>query len=564
MKEKIMAFLNKHLEMLCVLALFGICYLLFFYNMGAYPLIDVDETRYVQMAKEMVFNHDFLTLKLNGEYFFEKPPLYFWIVASSFKFFHNFAEETARFPMAIIATLTVFFSYFVGKKLLNFKFGLISALILASSFEFLLLSRIAILDLLLSSCIIISLYCGFLTFFVKEKYQKYFWYLFYFFSGLGVLAKGIPALVIPFGVMFFSCLMIGKLKEFFKPKHIFVGALIFFLVSLPWHIAMLKQYGNMFFAEYIIKHHLNRFVNSEGLGRKQPFLFYIPVFIAGFIPWIASFCSCFTNRFKKFIVEIKIAFAQKKVPDIKSLYEQKSTKGKFVILNSLAFWVILLFFSVSSTKLPTYILPMFMPAAFLCGVYWYDFIFENKNNNGITISTLIFNSLLVMIGIAAIFAPFFVPADLKSDIFLMQPFVVFDFVVFQLLGLFFLQANMKKALFATYVAFMIAVVSFATTFLFNFITTFGEDDLIKFATISKNQNAKLATYDFGRRYSILFYHDSPVDFITDPNERWLKSFLDLKFPKYVVVKNKNIDSIPKNIKFRFVEKGKKYSLITNY
>ena len=182
--------------------------------------MDVDETRYVSMARDMFHSKDFLTLYLNGEYFFEKPPLYFWGECVSFAIFGKINEFTARFPVALYGTLSALLVYFTGKKIVSRRFGFISALILATTLEFVMLAKFAILDIVVTTCVGFSVMFGFLTQFVQEKNKKYFWWLFYIFSGLAVMAKGIPGFVVPFAVMFFVTVANKTFKQVFRPQYI--------------------------------------------------------------------------------------------------------------------------------------------------------------------------------------------------------------------------------------------------------------------------------------------------------------------------------------------------------
>jgi len=94
-------FLDSRNHLFLVLfAVFAIIYVLF---IGAYPLLEPDETRYVTMARDMLDSKDYMTLYLNGEYFFEKPPLFFWLENFSFHFFGYINEFTARFPVAMLS-----------------------------------------------------------------------------------------------------------------------------------------------------------------------------------------------------------------------------------------------------------------------------------------------------------------------------------------------------------------------------------------------------------------------------------------------------------------------------
>ena len=286
--QKVKEFVFKHQELFTILGLSVLFYFIFFHNIWAYALMDVDESRYVSMAKDMFNTKDFLTLYLNKEFFFEKPPLYFWGECLSFAVFGKINEFTARFPVALYGALCGFLTYFVGKKIISRTYGVISALILATSLEFLILSKFAILDIVVSTCVWFSLCFGLLTFFCKEENKKYFWWLFYVFSGLAVMAKGIPGFVVPFGSMFFIAIVSKRFKEIFRPQYFIVGFILFFLITLPWHIVMLKMHDPLFFNEYIMKHHISRFLGSGDLGRQQPFYFYLLTILWGFFPWVVS------------------------------------------------------------------------------------------------------------------------------------------------------------------------------------------------------------------------------------------------------------------------------------
>ena len=139
--------------------------------------------------------------------------------------------------------------------------------------------------------------------FCKENHKKYFWWLFYIFSGLAVMAKGLPGFVVPFGSMFFITIVSKKFKEIFKPQYLIIGFVLFFLITIPWHVLMLKTYDPLFWNEYVIKHHLARFLGTEGvINRTQPFYFYFLTILWGFFPWIVS---CVTVWIKDLINIIK-------------------------------------------------------------------------------------------------------------------------------------------------------------------------------------------------------------------------------------------------------------------
>ncbi|MBP3925315.1 glycosyltransferase family 39 protein [bacterium] len=322
----------------CLLAFVFICG--FLCCIGSYPLLDVDETRYVNMARDMFNTKDYLTLFLNGDYFFEKPPLFFWIECISFKLTGVISELTARLPIILLSLLPVGLLFFLCKKIKGERFAIISVMVLLTSLEYVILTKIAMLDSVLASFAVSSVLCYFYTFYVEEKHKKYFWILTYVFSALAVLAKGIPGAAIPAFVIAVSTVVFKTYKETLKYSW---GFLIFLLITLPWHLVMLKIYGSLFFDEYIMKHHILRFLGSDVIHRSQPWYFYILTLLWGLFPHVFVLLGKF-----KYI----------------------NLKDKFLTLNFIAAISILVFFSLSKAKLITYILPIYPFLAVLIGAIW--------------------------------------------------------------------------------------------------------------------------------------------------------------------------------------------------
>ena len=181
--------------------------------LGSYPLLDVDETRYVDMAKEMFHTKNYLTLYLNGDYFFEKPPLFFWIECFSFKICNSVNELSWRLPLVLLSLLPLVLLFNLAKKVKGIKFAFIVSSVLLTCVEYAIITRVAILDTVLTTFSVSSVLSYFYTFFVKEKNKKYFWLLTYIFSGLAVLAKGIPGAAIPFLTIAVSTIVFKKYKE---------------------------------------------------------------------------------------------------------------------------------------------------------------------------------------------------------------------------------------------------------------------------------------------------------------------------------------------------------------
>lgn len=553
--EKFFDFIKKHGDLFTFLGLLIVCYFIFFFNIGNYPLMDVDETRYVSMARDMFHCKDFLTLYLNGEFFFEKPPLYFWGECLSFAIFGKVTEFTARFPVALYGTLSTLLLYFIGKKIVSRRFGVISALILATTLEFVILAKFAILDIVVTTCVGFSVMFGFLTQFVQDKNKKYMWWLFYIFSGLAVMAKGIPGFVVPFAVMFFVTIANKTFKQVFKPQYILPGFLLFFLIVLPWHLIMFKIHDPLFFHEYIIKHHIERFLNSNEINREQPFYFYILTVLWGLVPWIFS----------------AIAVGITKLKSIKKFnVTELSNPQKYLLFNAIAFVVTMLFFSSSSTKLITYILPVYFFTACILGFVWEDYMFNKKYEKPINITVYILGGICILAGILTCFAKFVLPAQTYSDLLTIKWFCIILVLAFGISSILCAVKKHPKGVFACYVLFILITSAFGTKLFYNMDYKFGQNDLMRFAKYAHENGKKVAVINDERKYSVVYYYGIPTNmdgrnvlFITLNDKEEMKQLGHILDDKNIVaiIRKKQYQEIDKTLDFDVILEGRKHLLV---
>ena len=542
---KIREFIIKHSEFFTILGLCILFYFIFFHNIWSYALMDVDESRYVSMSKDMFNSKDFMTLYLNKEFFFEKPPLYFWSECLSFALWGKITEATARFPVALYGMLSCFMIYFVGRKVISRAFGIISSLILATSLEFLILAKFAILDIVLASCVTFSLGFGMLTYYVKEQNKKYMWWLFYIFSALAVLAKGIPGFVIPFGSMFFISIYSKNFKEIFKPQYFIIGFILFFGITLPWHIAMLNMHNPLFFNEYVMKHHVARFLGSETLGRQQPFYFYLLTIIWGFFPWIVSTLCVFIRKL------IKFDFG----------FRGKNDTQQLMMFAGIIALFTLLFFSSSKTKLITYILPIYPALALLGGLIWKNYIENGEYSRIINKTVYVLGTVFIIASLAAVFTPLYLPAELNADISPAKPLCITLLFLCGLISIIFTKKEKYAGVFVTYVLFMTFLSAFGTGLFFNIDYKFGQDDLMKFAKIAKEHNKTITCYNFTHKYSLIYYRDGeePVVYGSNFDINDLKREF-AKENNYVIIKKKHIDEDIKKLNYKIIDEGRRYIL----
>jgi 4-amino-4-deoxy-L-arabinose transferase-like glycosyltransferase len=327
---------------------------LFFFRLGGMALTDPDETFYAQTAKEMLDRSEWHTPYLYGKPQFEKPILIYWMMEASYKLL-GVNETAARLPSAVFGLAGVIAIYLLGSMLFGRKAGFLSALVLATNVEYIILTRACITDMMLA----VSMLFGVLFFFYGyAKGNKYFYILSSAAFAVAVLAKGPIALILPlaaFIVFLFFSKDIGILKR------IPFGwcALVFLAVAAPWYVIAYRMHGKEFIDAFFGFHNVTRFMQSEHKIGSQVY-YNIPVIMAGFFPWSVFLPVAFWHIFKK---------ARQAAEGGSQILAKK---GYIFILTW--FFAIFLFFTASSTKLPTYIFPCFISLALMTGVLLKDFL----------------------------------------------------------------------------------------------------------------------------------------------------------------------------------------------
>ncbi len=325
--------LHRHLDLLILALLAVSSYVLFFHGLGNIGFLGPDEPRYASIAAEMYRSGDYITPRLNGSPWFEKPVLMYWGAAIGYAIF-GVGEFGARLPSALAATLCVFFVYFASRRLWDRTTGLLAALVMASSIGFFAFARAASMDMLLSASLTIAL-CSFLvaTNTKGNDRQKWF-YVFYASLGFGALAKGPIAFVLP-GASLFAFLFFGRRLADWKTFHPELSW-VTIAIAGPWYIACTWVNGSAFLREFFLNNNFRRFT-SNLYAHTHVFYFYLPVLLMFTLPWTFLIISAVRRRFDR---------------------------------NDalLAWWIVLpmVFFSFSWSKLPGYILPVVPAFAMLC------------------------------------------------------------------------------------------------------------------------------------------------------------------------------------------------------
>jgi 4-amino-4-deoxy-L-arabinose transferase-like glycosyltransferase len=320
--------------------------LIWFGNLDYRHLLKADEGRYAEISREMVATGDWLTPRLNGIKYFEKPPLQYWTTAAAYELFGE-NEWTARLWTALTGWLGVLLAFFTARRLWGEEAGLYAALVLGSCGLYVAVGHVNALDMGLSFFMALSL-SGFLlsqSHAEDVPYRRRWMLVAWAAAALAVLSKGLIGMVLPGAVLVVYSLW-ARDWQIWKRLHLLPGLALFLAIAAPWFIAV--SLANPEFPRFFFVHeHFERFL-TEGHGRYEPWYDFIPILLVGILPWLIAL-----------------------FPALGRGWAADCGQRGFHPRHFLLIWaaVIFIFFSASSSKLPAYILPIFPALALLIGDY---------------------------------------------------------------------------------------------------------------------------------------------------------------------------------------------------
>ena len=325
--------------------MFALTVFLWFATLNHNALVRPDEGRYAEIPREMLSSGDWVTPRLNGLKYFEKPALQYWATATAYTVFgeHNW---TARLWAALTGFLGIWLVYFTGSRLYGRRAGYMAALVLASSFLYFAIGHINILDMGVSFFMNLSLAALLLAQRpgVSTTGNRSWMYLCWAAMGLSMLSKGLIGIAIPGAVLILYSLVEHD-WALWKRLHFGVGLLIFAIIVLPWFV-LVSRANPEFLWFFFIHEQWLRFLTPIS-GRVHPWYTFIPIVLLGILPWLLPMLHALWRGWAR----------------------SANTANKFQPNRMLIIWAgfIFVFFSVSHSKLVPYILPIFPALALLIG-----------------------------------------------------------------------------------------------------------------------------------------------------------------------------------------------------
>lgn len=333
--------MTSNLRTLTILAGLALTFV-WFAGLDHRTVIKPDEARYGEIAREMVASGDWVTPRLNDLKYFEKPPLQYWATAAAYALF-GVNEWTTRLWTALTGFACVLLVFYFANRTLGPPVGLYAAAALAGSGLFVFVGQFSTLDMGLTFFLTLAVFAAILGQLSDAPRHRRGWmWLAWAAMALATLSKGLIGIVLPLGALALYVLWQrdwGRLRSL----HLVSGLLVLLALAAPWFVAVSME--NPEFARFFFIHeHFERFT-SKVHGRYEPAWYFFPILLVSITPWLLSLVTALWQAMRA------------------------ATRGTFHPLTFLLAWSVAVFgfFSVSGSKLPSYILPIFPALAVLIG-----------------------------------------------------------------------------------------------------------------------------------------------------------------------------------------------------
>lgn len=316
--------------------------LTFFAGLGRGAITDSDEAFYAEAAREMVESGDWLTPHFNYEPRFQKPALYYWLTAATYRLVGT-TEAAARFWSAMAGLGLALLAAACARRWYDESTGLLAGAITATSFGYFALGRMALPDLPLAFFITLTIWAAFVATLEQERNPGRWVVLSALAAGLGLLMKGPLGILLP-ALVVVPLLLVERRSLNLTGRDVLIGAGVFALVALPWYVAMWFVHGTPYLESFFVGDNFERFA-TDRFNDPRPWWFYLPVAVGGLLPWSPLLLLW--------------------VGPALGVLARRTHAG--AIETRLVIWALLplAFFTLSVGKQPRYILPILPPLATL-------------------------------------------------------------------------------------------------------------------------------------------------------------------------------------------------------
>jgi 4-amino-4-deoxy-L-arabinose transferase-like glycosyltransferase len=316
--------------------------LTFFVGLGRGAITDADEAFYAESALEMVESGDWLTPHYNYEVRFQKPILYYWLTAATYRI-AGYGEAAARWWSAMAGLGLVLVTAACARRWYDEQTAWLAGAIVATNFGYFSIARMALPDLPLTFFISLTIGTGLVCTLESQRFPNRWLAASAIALGLGFLMKGPVGVAIP-AIVILPILLIERRSLTLRPTQIVAGLGLFAAVAAPWYMAMWMTHGTAYLESFFVGDNFERFA-TDRFNDPRPWWFYVPVVAGGLLPW-TPLSLVWLRPIKEFLTRRRAA----------SVVEVR-----------LLIWALvpLAFFTLSVGKQPRYVLPVLPPLAML-------------------------------------------------------------------------------------------------------------------------------------------------------------------------------------------------------
>lgn len=363
---------------LSVVGCAALLYVVLFWRLGAASFWDPDEARYAQATRELIETGDWWAPSYNGEPFFDKPILFYWLQAVPMSLAPQ-SEAAARAVPAVAGLLLVGVTAWLGAELFGFTVGITAGLLLATNAGVFALARYAILDLPFT----LFLFSGVsaVTVALRHRRQR-LEYVGYVLIGLATATKGPLALALCGLTFGLACAVSADARRHLFAAHWVKGMFIAVAIGLPWPLLMFGRFGRAFVEAYVLNENIRLFATPMYSGQPA-WWFYLSVVVTGMLPWSGVFMARGLDVLRQ---------ARQERPDVST-----------VLLWS---WVVAIvgFFSLSHFKLDHYVFPASPALCVICASAWHDYRADQAPSSAMRWGIRLVGPILLVAGAAMAYA----------------------------------------------------------------------------------------------------------------------------------------------------------------
>jgi 4-amino-4-deoxy-L-arabinose transferase-like glycosyltransferase len=368
--------------------LFGVLLaVLLFGDLGGTPLLDYDEAVYADVSRNMYLDGDWLNPSVDGEPFYEKPPLLYWTQFAGYELF-GVGALGARLSTAVSAALLLGLIFLAARRPLGSRVAGLATLVLACCMMFPMLSRVAFTDMLLTFLLIATLCCLHRAFETWDDKGGFAWlFAACTAAGLAMLTKGAIGALLPGAAALVALLWSRRLGTVVRRVLWVVPCMLWLLlVGFSWYLMLGLTHpdGFEFMVDLFLKHHVGRF--SEPMqGHSGPIVYYLGVILVGFLPWSPFLFPALRRG---------------------NLTGESDERKRFLRLFASFAAITLVFFSIAATKLPNYIFPIFPCLALLTADLFVREEPAERTGRGWRIAAFVAGGCLILHAVLLAGAPF--------------------------------------------------------------------------------------------------------------------------------------------------------------